>query len=156
MRRPLALAALVLIVLAWNAALVAAPRDLTPRLAAVTYAAGSLICHQRPERSFQHEGAQYPVCARCLGLYVGALAGVLAWCAVGGFGVVVSTTGRRWLNADTARRSLVVVALPTVTSVALAWAGVWETDNVARALLALPLGAIIAAIITAVAAGDLR
>ena len=38
----------------------------------VMYAASSLICHQRPERSFYLLGAQLPVCARCMGIYAGA------------------------------------------------------------------------------------
>ena len=36
------------------------------------YGVGSLICHQRLERSFVVFGAQMPVCARCAGLYAGA------------------------------------------------------------------------------------
>lgn len=34
-----------------------------------------LICHQKPERSYFIFGAQLPVCARCLGIYVGLLLG---------------------------------------------------------------------------------
>ena len=37
----------------------------------------SLICHQRPERSFWIFGAPVAVCARCLGLYIGAAIGLL-------------------------------------------------------------------------------
>ena len=47
-------------------------------------------------------------------------------------------------------------ALPTVATVATAWLGWWDPNNVVRAALALPLGAAIAMAITAVAAGDLR
>jgi hypothetical protein len=43
-----------------------------------TYLVGSLLCHQRPERSFFLWGSQMPVCARCLGIYAGAaLAAIL-------------------------------------------------------------------------------
>ncbi len=35
------------------------------------------ICHQRPERSFAPLGRPLPVCARCLGLYLGLPAGLL-------------------------------------------------------------------------------
>lgn len=28
-------------------------------------------CHQRPERSFFYKGKQFPVCARCTGVFVG-------------------------------------------------------------------------------------
>src|SRR5437867_4112806 len=34
-----------------------------------TYLVGSLLCHQRPERSFFLWGSQMPVCARCMGIY---------------------------------------------------------------------------------------
>ena len=48
------------------------PSSLGYAFALVIYAAGSLICHQRPERSFHLLGAQLPVCARCMGIYAGA------------------------------------------------------------------------------------
>ena len=37
----------------------------------------SLVCHQRPERSFWIFGAPVAVCARCLGIYLGAAMGLL-------------------------------------------------------------------------------
>ena len=37
----------------------------------------SLVCHQRPERSFWIFGAPVPICARCLGIYMGAASGLL-------------------------------------------------------------------------------
>jgi uncharacterized membrane protein len=37
----------------------------------------ALICHQRPERSFWVFGAPVAVCARCLGIYLGAAIGLL-------------------------------------------------------------------------------
>lgn len=49
-------------------------------LATLTRVVGSLICHQLPERSFHVAGAVVPVCARCTGLYAGAVpAAWLAW-----------------------------------------------------------------------------
>ena len=36
---------------------------------------GYAICHQIPERSFHVAGQQLPLCARCTGIYMGALAG---------------------------------------------------------------------------------
>jgi uncharacterized membrane protein len=36
---------------------------------------GYAICHQIPERSFHIDGHQLPLCARCTGIYLGALAG---------------------------------------------------------------------------------
>ncbi len=41
---------------------------------------GYAICHQIPERSFHMHGEQLPLCARCTGIYMGALAGfTLMW-----------------------------------------------------------------------------
>lgn len=41
---------------------------------------GYAICHQIPERSFHIHGEQLPLCARCTGIYMGALAGfTLMW-----------------------------------------------------------------------------
>ena len=38
-----------------------------------------LGCHQMPERSFFYKGYQFPVCARCTGLIIGYLLGVLIY-----------------------------------------------------------------------------
>jgi len=46
-------------------------------LAAGIYAAFSWVCHQQPERSFRLGEFPLAVCARCLGVYAGALAGAL-------------------------------------------------------------------------------
>ncbi len=37
----------------------------------------ALVCHQRPERCFCIFGAPVAVCARCLGIYLGAAMGLL-------------------------------------------------------------------------------
>lgn len=155
-RRPISILALTLVVTLWSAALLAAPSADRPRVSAVVYAAGSVICHQRPERSFHRHGAQYPVCARCLGLYTGAVAGVLGWGLISGFGSSARSRLRQGLPPAVARRLLVVAGLPTILTVATAWIGLWDPGNVIRAALAFPLGGVIAAVVTAVAAGDLR
>jgi uncharacterized membrane protein len=153
-RRRYGLAAVLLVVLAWNVALFAAPRG-TPRLAAAsTYLVGSLICHQQPERSFYRNSAQLPVCARCLGLYVGSLVGVIGWVLVSGLEVAGGIRSR--LSVRGWRRALTIGAIPTLASLALAWVGLWDGSNATRAALAVPLGAAIGAAIAAVAAGDLR
>lgn len=136
--------------------MLAAPAARTPQLSAATYLAGSLICHQQPERSFHYAGAQYPVCARCLGLYLGAVLGVAAWGAFSGMRTCARPRARHTLDNNAARRMLIVAAVPTAVTVALAWAGVADASNTIRAALAVPLGAAIAATVAAVAAGDLR
>ena len=37
----------------------------------------ALVCHQQPERSFVLFGGNVAVCARCLGIYLGAAVGLL-------------------------------------------------------------------------------
>jgi len=37
----------------------------------------TLVCHQRPERSFALFGGSVAVCSRCLGIYLGAACGML-------------------------------------------------------------------------------
>jgi uncharacterized membrane protein len=154
--RHVTLVALLVITLLWSAALIAAPRPLAPSISALTYAAGSLICHQRPERSFHYQGAQYPVCARCLGPYTGALGGVLLWAAVSGFGRFPRARAARLMHAGLVKRLLIIAAAPTAATVAAAWLGGWDAGNVVRAAVAIPLGATLAAVIAAVAARDLR
>lgn len=45
--------------------------------AAAVYGIGSIVCHQRPERSFHLFAVQMPVCARCTGIYAGAAVAAL-------------------------------------------------------------------------------
>jgi uncharacterized membrane protein len=155
-RRRFSLAALTFVLLLWNAALFAAPTGNAPRVSGLTYVAGALVCHQQPERSFHRAGAQYPVCARCLGLYTGATLGVAWWIVVAGLQTAPHTRATRCLRTNVVQSALVIAAIPTLLTVALAWMGLWDASNTIRAGLAFPLGAAIAAVIAAVAAGDLR
>ena len=71
---------------AWAVLLVAAPflasrahaSPIASVLIAGVYGIGSLVCHQLPERSYQLWTAQMPVCARCAGIYFGAVLGAVA------------------------------------------------------------------------------
>src|SRR5262245_3978961 len=79
-------------------------------VAAAAYVAGSVICHQRPERSFFLWGAQFPVCARCTGLYVGAAAAAL-----------VGTWPPLARRGDRPLLVLLIAAAPAVASLAFEW-----------------------------------
>jgi uncharacterized membrane protein len=128
--------ALALTALTWLALLIVTP--LAPSaIATLMYAAGAVICHQLPERSFHLTGFQLPVCARCLGIYAGAAAAA----SIHVLGVFVADSARwRLLSPATARRVFLVSALPTLVTVALEWAGAWSGTNVVRAMAGVALG----------------
>ena len=121
-------------------------------LVALVHAAGSVICHQLPDRSFFVDGRQLPVCARCTGLYLSGAMGLLGWVAVkaarGWRGITLSPRG--------ALATVAAAALPTALSYATGVTGVWDGSNVTRALLAVPLGVAAGAVVGAVATKDLR
>ena len=125
----------------WVLAILAAPAAIDsphPALsfcATAVYAAGSNVCHQRPERSFHLAGHKMPVCARCTGLYASAALGV----PLALFFAVAPP-----LSAGRARRMLVLAALPTALTWGLEFAGVMTFGNAARALAAVPLGCVAA------------
>ena len=62
--------ALAVAVTGWVTAVLTAP-VLPAWPAAFVYAVSSLVCHQLPERSFYWGAAQFAVCARCTGIYLG-------------------------------------------------------------------------------------
>ena len=103
---------------------------------------GSRVCHQRPERSFQTAGVQWPVCARCSGLYVGAAVG--AW-----FGF--ASRLRRWIGRSRMTAFLVLASVPTVVTWIAERGLSLGVTNAARATAAIPLGAAVGAVIVAVA-----
>jgi len=130
-------AALTVGAVLWSAALVAAPAILAHGptalvpAAATVYAAAGFICHQRPERSFHIAGIQLPVCARCFGLYLSAMAGAVVGMIAAG-AVPGAMRGRMILGAT---------ALPTALTFALEVLGLAHPSNMARAIAAIPLGA---------------
>jgi uncharacterized membrane protein len=119
---------------------------------AIIYAAGGLICHQRPERSFFLDGHQFPVCARCTGLYLSAAVGIIGWLAL--------KIARRWtslpFDARLAKRVVIISAIPTAISFMTGVLGMWDGSNLTRAILAIPFGASLGAVVAAVATKDLR
>jgi uncharacterized membrane protein len=129
--------AIVLASVAWLALLLIAPLAPTS-LAALVYAVGSVVCHQIPERSFHLAGFQYPVCARCLGIYAGAA----AVASIHLLGVLVVDSAQwRMLSPWAARRVFLVSAVPTLLTVGFEWIGVWPGTNVVRAVAGVALGA---------------
>lgn len=120
-------------------------------LLALAHDAGRIVCHQLPERSFFIDGRQLPVCARCTGLYLSGVVGMLVW--------VAWRLARGRGFAAPPRAALLVVAVaavPTLISYVTGVAGVWDGSNATRAMLAAPLGLAAGAVAAAVATKDLR
>jgi uncharacterized membrane protein len=122
-------------IVAWPVGLGAALIDrTTPPVSlgsSLVYLAASRVCHQRSDRSFHTAGQQWPVCARCAGLYLGGSVGALL--------------GVRRLRTRRSARSTLAVALgvaavPTLLSWSVeALVGVPVSGSM-RALAAVPLG----------------
>lgn len=127
---------------AWLLLVVAAPVVWTP-LATLLYAAGSLICHQIPDRSFHLQGSQLPVCARCAGLYGGgALGSIVAATMAGRLLTRWRLPPRSWQWIGT-----LVAALPTIATFTLEWVVGWPIANTTRAISAVPLGGAVAFVV---------
>jgi len=112
---------------------------MAPALSASAYSLAALaiflffspVCHQDPARSFWLLGAPVAVCARCLGIYLGAAAG--AWIPA----------PRRMLLSGLAL--FAALNLADVLTEAAAWHGNWKlTRLILGALLGLAAGSLIA------------
>jgi hypothetical protein len=147
------------------------PSGLGFGFAFVLYAAGSLICHQRPERSFHLLGTQLPVCARCMGIYAGA---AMAACLLsmrparerveespqpprppgktsrilGELGVLCGSTWDVFTGSPAPRTVLLVSALPTAATLIFEWTTGHTPGNWTRAVSGVPLGAAVAWIVS--------
>jgi uncharacterized membrane protein len=102
--------------------------------AQLVYSFFHAACHQIPERSFHVAGYAFAVCARCFGIYAGALLGVAAYPL---FRPLVRTDApeRRWL---------LLAAAPTAIDFALGVTGVWANTHWSRFSTGLLLGAVAA------------
>ena len=76
-RYAIAPAALGLVAIATPFFLHSTPLHSTPLLGFVLQRGFALVCHQQPERSFFLFGGSVAVCARCVGIYLGAAVGLL-------------------------------------------------------------------------------
>lgn len=114
-------------------------------VAGPVYLIGALLCHQLPERSFHLSAAQWPVCARCAGIYVGAAAGA----------VVSAITPLRAFEAGAvahARLVLFVSVLPSAGTLLYEWTTNITPTNGVRGAAGCFLGAIVAWVVVAASA----
>ena len=100
------------------------------------YKAGALVCHQRPERSFHVWGAQLPVCARCAGIYAGALMAAVA-------AATISVGRDRDPVINRPMLAVLLAAFPTALTLLHEWTTGLTPGNWTRAAAGFPLGAIV-------------
>jgi hypothetical protein len=117
---------------------------LTHASAFLVYAIGSVVCHQKPERSFHLWGAQLPVCARCTGIYVGAALAVVmsraqAFRPTEGSAAVPKS----WATDRSTRTWIVLTGAPTIATLVFEWTSGVMPSNAVRFAAGLPLGAVV-------------
>jgi uncharacterized membrane protein len=124
------------------AAAASAPRGAVARSTVfLVYGVGSVVCHQRPERSFHWGATPWPVCARCTGVYAGAA--IMALLMFVWRSPSVRTAGQaRWWFA--------MGLLPAVASLAYEWRSGVMPSHVLRMATGLPLGAAVVTLVLAV------
>ena len=149
---------------AWAILIVAVPfvashahaSALAGALIAGVYGIGALVCHQLPERSIHLWSVQMPVCARCAGIYFGAVAGALARA------FRTAKTVRRERTAPVpvahglrrawpARILLAVAAAPTALTLAYEWTTGDMPSHAIRAAAGACIGAAVAWLVVAAA-----
>lgn len=50
----------------------------------------AFMCHRMPERSFHFRGKQFPLCARCTGIMIGYIIGLLILATYGRISLLLS------------------------------------------------------------------
>lgn len=113
----------------WLAMLLGAAwtRSLGWPVAEFVYLALDPVCHQMPGRSFFCFGEPLAACHRCVGLYVGFVAGLL---------VLPHWHGLRRALLDQPRR-LLLFSIPMLADVFL-WENIWQTRVLTGFLAAFP------------------
>jgi len=114
------------------------------------YGLGSLVCHQLPQRSFHFWSAQMPVCARCAGLYGGAVVGALL-AALTKRVEPIGAAERFVRSLRRARLVLGLAAVPTAITLVYEWSTGIMPSHAMRAVAGLPLGFAIAWLVVAAA-----
>jgi hypothetical protein len=151
-------AAFVAASIAWAVLLVVVPfaasqphaSAMAAALIAGVYTIGSLVCHQLPERSYHLWTVQMPVCARCAGIYFGAVLGaIVSQLGKARRGRPWSALGRRKLRPYDARIALALAVVPTVVSLAYEWTTGVRPSHEIRAAAGAPIGLVVAWLVVA-------
>ncbi len=101
-------------------------------IAGAIYRGFSVLCHQRPDRSYFIDGHEFGVCSRCTGLYFGFALTLLAYPLVRSLRTTI-TPARKWL---------LLAALPLVIDFSLTFFGLWENTHTSRLVTGLLLGSV--------------
>jgi len=104
-----------------------------------------LFCHQLPDRSPQFEGAIFPLCFRCTGLYLSVITSFMCLTLDG---------GRRRIPEV---RSAVALSLLIVPLFVDGWAnllGLWSSPGWVRALTGVGVGLVLPVFLMPLAQGD--
>lgn len=142
--------ALALLAASWSALLVVWPAAAQAAAAsgeggwwvAAVYEATGRICHQQLARSFTVGGLPFPVCGRCLSLYLSGTVGLVAVAAAAWAQPRMLASPRRplWRGRMTANATWVAAAAaPSAAVLAWEWL-VADPGNVVRAVASVPLG----------------
>ncbi len=127
----LVFSALLLVVAAVFAPALASPFGGSPFVESASRGAFRKICHQDPERSFILFGEHLAVCARCTGIYTGAL---LGWAAL-----IFIKDERK--NRPVPNWFLIAGFLPLALDGAANLVGIFQTPSWIRCLTGLAMGA---------------
>ena len=87
-----------------------------------------LICHGMAERSLVLWGVPMPICARCVAIYAGLLAGLAAFAAV------------RWVTERAARMTAMAAVIPLAIDGLTQLSGLRESTNTLRIATGLAAG----------------
>jgi uncharacterized membrane protein len=145
-------AAFVTAVVTWAMLLVATPwlasrphaAPIASALIVAVYGIGSVVCHQLSERSYHLWTAQMPVCARCAGIYFGAVTGVIASvCRTGTVGARARLLAPRVI--------LALAVTPTLVTLVSEWITGDMPPHAIRAAAGVPIGLVVAWLVVAAA-----
>lgn len=101
-------------------------------IAGAIYRGFSVLCHQRPDRSYFIDGHKLGVCSRCTGIYFGFALTLLAYPLLRSLRTT-TTPARKWL---------LLATLPLLIDFSLTFFGVWENTHTSRLLTGLLLGSV--------------
>jgi uncharacterized membrane protein len=109
--------------------------EVSSQLASALWHLGGLLCHQLPDRSPHFQGAVFPQCFRCAGLYLGLLSSFVVLAMNGGY-------QRRLPDL----RCALWISILTVPLMVDGWAnmiGLWSSPGWVRALTGVGVGLVL-------------